>query len=108
MLNNVKALIDPLDSPIFVMLLPKMNKNSIRITTVVASLALMGLIAIQIYWVNNAISLGKQRFEQSVNEALSNVVSRIEKLQAAAKITKKFNFRKQGIRWFSSDASSKG
>ncbi|CAN5436895.1 HAMP domain-containing sensor histidine kinase [soil metagenome] len=62
-----------------------------------ASLALLGLIAIQIYWVNNAVTLGEQRFEQSVNEALNNVVSRMEKYQAAAKITQKFNFRKQGI-----------
>jgi two-component system phosphate regulon sensor histidine kinase PhoR len=73
-----------------------------------ASLALLGLIAIQIYWVNNAIILGKQRFEQSVNEALNNVVKRMEKQQAAARITKKFNFRKQGIRWFSPSKGSVG
>lgn len=57
-----------------------------------ASLALIGLIAIQVYWVNNAISLGEDRFEQSVNEALNNVVYRLEKFKAAAKITQKFNF----------------
>lgn len=66
-----------------------------------ASLALIGLIAIQVYWVNNAISLGQDRFEQSVNEALNNVVYRLEKFKAAAKITQKFNFRKQGIRYYS-------
>src|ERR1700745_1720219 len=85
-----------------------MNKSSIRTATVVASLALVGLIAIQIYWVSNAMELGKERFEQSVNEALTNVVARMEKLQAAAKITKKFKFRKQGIRWFSADGKVKG
>jgi two-component system phosphate regulon sensor histidine kinase PhoR len=85
-----------------------MNKSSIKTITAVASLALIGMIAIQIYWVNNAVALGKERFEQSVNEALTNVVSRMEKLQAAAKITKKFKFRKQGIRWFTSDGSNKG
>ena len=85
-----------------------MNKYSIRRITIIASLALIGLIAIQVYWVNNAISLGEERFEQSVNEALTNVVSRMEKLQAAAKITKKFKFRKQGIRWFTNDGVSKG
>lgn len=75
-----------------------MNKGNIRAITIMASLALLGLIAIQVYWVNNAITLGKQRFEQSVNEALNNVVVRMEKQMAAARITKKFNFRKQGIR----------
>lgn len=78
-----------------------MNKSNIRIITIMASMALLGLIAIQIYWVNNAVTLGEQRFEQSVSEALNNVVKRMEKQQAAARITKKFNFRKQGIRWFS-------
>ncbi|MDQ3046473.1 MAG: HAMP domain-containing histidine kinase [Bacteroidota bacterium] len=82
------------------------NKGNIRIITIMASLALMGLIAIQIYWVNNAVTLGKDRFEQSVTEALNNVVYRLEKQSAAARITKKFNFRKQGIRWFSPQDST--
>ena len=74
-----------------------------------ASLALLGIIAIQLYWINNAMSLGKQRFEQNVNEALNNVVSRMEKQIAASKIRKKFNFRKQGIRWFTpKDSLSEG
>lgn len=78
-----------------------MNKSNIRTIMIMASLALAGLIAIQVYWVNNAITLSKDRFEQSVNEALNNVVYRLEKQMAAARITKKFNFRKQGIRFFS-------
>lgn len=78
-----------------------MNKNNVKIIITMASLAMIGLIAIQVYWINNAMTLSKQRFEQNVNEALSNVVSRMEKQIAASKIRKKFNFRKQGIRWFS-------
>jgi two-component system phosphate regulon sensor histidine kinase PhoR len=86
-----------------------MKKSSVKIITTMASLALVGLIAIQVYWINNAIILGKQRFEQNVNEALNNVVARMEKQVAASKIRKKFNFRKQGIRWFSpSDSLVKG
>ncbi len=83
-----------------------MNKNSVKIITILASLALLGLIAIQIYWINNAILLGEQRFEQNVNEALNNVVSKMEKQMSASKISKKFNFRKQGIRWFAPQDSS--
>ena len=85
-----------------------MNKSNVKIITIIASLALMGLIAIQVYWINNAIVLGKQRFEQDVNEALDKVVSMMEKQRAANKISKKFNFRKQGIRWFApQDTSAK-
>jgi two-component system phosphate regulon sensor histidine kinase PhoR len=83
-----------------------MNKGNIRIITIMASLALLGLIAIQVYWVNNAVTLGEERFEQTVNEALGNVVKRLEKKQAAVKVTRKFNFRKQGIRLFGSPKSN--
>ncbi|MBA3704692.1 MAG: HAMP domain-containing histidine kinase [Bacteroidetes bacterium] len=76
------------------------NKGNIGIITAMASIAMLGLVAIQIYWVDNAITLSQARFEQNVNEALNNVVSRLEKQQIAAKVTKKFNFRKQGMRWF--------
>lgn len=84
-----------------------MNKTRLPIITILASLALAGLIAIQIYWVNNAVTIGEERFEQNVNEALNNVVYRMEKMSTAARLTKKIKFRKQGIRWFSSPDSIK-
>lgn len=84
-----------------------MNKGNVGIITVMASLALIGLITIQVYWINNSVEIGKERFEQSVNEALNNVVARMEKQMAAARITKKFNFRKQGMRYYSSNDSVK-
>src|ERR1043165_5696160 len=84
-------------NPLFLL---AMNKGNIRIITIMASLALLGLVAIQVYWVNNAVTLGKEGFERSVNEALNNVVKRMEKQQAASKVTRRFNFRKQGIRFF--------
>ncbi len=86
-----------------------MNKRNVKIITTIACLALAGLTAIQVYWLDNAMTLGEQRFEQNVNEALNNVVSRMEKQIAASKIRKKFNFRKQGIRWFTpQDSLSNG
>lgn len=84
-----------------------MKKNGVKVIVILTSLALLGLVAIQAYWINNAITLGRQRFEQNVSEALGNVVSKFEKQLAASRISKKFNFRKQGIRWYSqSDSSS--
>lgn len=75
-----------------------MNKNKVNIIIILTSIALLGLISIQVYWINNAISISEQRFEQNVNEALSKVVYKIEKQTTAAKITKRFNLRTQGIR----------
>lgn len=84
-----------------------MNKNNIRIITIMASLALVGLITIQVYWINNSVEIGKERFDQSVNEALNNVVARLEKHFTAAKMTRKFNFRKQGMRFYAPKDSMK-
>jgi len=67
----------------------------------------VGLIATQLYWVNNAIALKEQRFNQEVKEALSDIVYKMEKTTAAAKITKRLNFRKQGIRWLMDNDSIK-
>ncbi len=75
-----------------------MKKSNVNSIVVLASIALLGLIGIQMYWIQNAISLEKQRFETHVNEALNKVVFKIEKQKTAAKITKRFNFRTQGIR----------
>lgn len=85
-----------------------MNKSNVKIIITMASVALLGLIGIQVYWINNAIILGKQRFEQNVNEALNNVVARMEKQVTVSKIRKKFNFRKQGIRLFTPQDSLSG
>lgn len=68
---------------------------------------MIGIIAIQMYWINNAIELSENRFDQDVSEALNNVVSRTEKQMVASKIKRKFNFRKQGIRWFTPQDSLK-
>lgn len=84
-----------------------MKKGSVNIITLLASIALVGLIAIQVYWINNAINVNKERFEENVSDALNKVVLRLEKMQMAAKMTKKINFRKQGIRWFTPPDSLK-
>ncbi|MEI6489529.1 MAG: HAMP domain-containing sensor histidine kinase [Bacteroidota bacterium] len=84
-----------------------MKKSSVNRISLLASIALVGLVVIQVYWIRNAINLGKERFDENVNEALNNVVLRMEKKQTAANLTKKFNFRKQGIRWFTPPDSMK-
>lgn len=76
-----------------------MKRFNVKLIVILAGLAMLGLIAIQIYWIRNAIALNEERFEQNVNEALKSVVYKMEKQNTAAKITRKFNFRKQGIRW---------
>jgi two-component system, OmpR family, phosphate regulon sensor histidine kinase PhoR len=78
-----------------------MNRRTIFLFSFFVSLVLLALIVVQLYWITNAIKLTEQHFEQDVNDALNNVVYRLEKSSTAAKLTQKFNFRKQAIRWMS-------
>ena len=75
-----------------------MSRKKIRLITFLAVAALLGLIMSQLYWVNSAFVLKQQHFSSSVNDALNNVVYKLEKQNAASKIKRRLNFRKQGIR----------
>ncbi|HVA99510.1 MAG TPA: HAMP domain-containing sensor histidine kinase [Bacteroidia bacterium] len=82
-----------------------MNKKNIRFISVFVSAALIGLIFIQLYWIQNAVKLKEQAFKEDVIEALNKVVYKMEKQSTASKLTKRFNFRKQGIRWLHQEDS---
>ncbi|HRS53685.1 MAG TPA: HAMP domain-containing sensor histidine kinase [Bacteroidales bacterium] len=64
------------------------------------SIALIGITGIQIYWINNAIDLKEATFKRNVNEAITNVVYKLEKLEVAAKIREKMYASKQGSNLF--------
>ena len=55
---------------------PVMNFRNIIILML---LALIGLIAFQWYWIENAISVKKEQFDRDVNDALQSTVKQIEK-----------------------------
>jgi two-component system, OmpR family, phosphate regulon sensor histidine kinase PhoR len=57
------------------------------------SIALLGLIGIQVYWIQNAVVLRESRFNNAVNEALNQVVYRYEKYKAAKKIAVQMDLR---------------
>ncbi len=50
--------------------------------------ALVGLVFLQIYWINNAVNVEKANFRRSVNEAISVVVTRLEKMEIAEQFRK--------------------
>lgn len=76
-----------------------MKNNNIPLIIILVSFTLIGLIFTQLYWIKNAIAIKEEHFEQSVTEALNDIVYKLEKKSTAARITKKINFRKQGIRF---------
>jgi len=62
---------------------------------VLITFAIIGLIAVQLYWIDNALTVRKERFENNVNEALHQVITKLEKRATAAKITRRLNLRRQ-------------
>lgn len=59
------------------------------------SLALVGLIGIQVYWINNAVKLRQQKFQSSVNEVLGDVVYQYDKLKTAQNLAIKMDLREK-------------
>jgi len=55
-----------------------MNKRFLWIIAVFMSLAMIGLIIVQAYWINNAIEVKEKQFSQLVNRVLSNIVNEVQ------------------------------
>ncbi len=56
-------------------------------------LALIGLIGVQIYWVDTAVTLHKERFRDNVNSALAVLVNNLEKKEALASLRSHYQGR---------------
>jgi len=46
------------------------------------SLALLGLTSFQLFWINSALKLNRERFEKDVHESLNFVINKLEKQEA--------------------------
>ena len=60
-----------------------MSKTSIKIIVFLMSLASLGLIGFQFYWVGNVLKINEERFEQNVFQALASTSDRLEKGEAS-------------------------
>lgn len=66
-----------------------MKRKSIRLIIGLMSIALLGVTAMQYYFIQESFSLKSQLFDQSVNEALNAVVYKVEKRDAMLYMQKK-------------------
>lgn len=58
-------------------------------------ISLIGIIAVQLFWIYEAISVKEEQFDQQVNQALSRVAHRIERNQNAAFMSSYFSGKPQ-------------
>ena len=56
-----------------------MNRRVIRFLIAMITVALIGLVGIQMYWIHSAIVVKNHRFEQNATEAMNQVVMNLEK-----------------------------
>ena len=73
-----------------------MNIRKVWLIIILMSAALTGIILVQAYWIQNAISLRKTIFNQQVTEVLHRVVDKMER-KATADIVKEFNLFEQDL-----------
>ena len=59
-------------------------------------------MVIQSYWIKNAITVKEANFVRSVNEAISNVVYKLEKIEAANRLQNQMDFMHQRQKWLQS------
>jgi two-component system phosphate regulon sensor histidine kinase PhoR len=60
----------------------------------IITLSILGLVAVQLYWIDSALTVRKERFENHINEALHAVVTKIERKATSAKITRRLNLKR--------------
>jgi len=58
-----------------------MNKKLIWTIIAIMSLALVGLIFVQVVWIKNAVEVSEQQFKQLINKSLTQINSEIESLE---------------------------
>jgi two-component system phosphate regulon sensor histidine kinase PhoR len=58
-----------------------MNRRIIIFTIIAMTIALIGLMGIQIYWIQSASAIKEANFRRSVNEAMVKVVQKVERLE---------------------------
>ncbi len=63
-----------------------MNRQRIYITIIIMSLSLIVLVGVQLYWIDNAIKVREANFLSSINDAVGNVVTKLEKIELARQI----------------------
>lgn len=81
-----------------------MKKSYIKALIITVSVALLGLVAVQIYWIDNAISLQHDEFRRNVKEALKSVVERLEQ----ADVVEHIRSHEEGRFLFIDSTSKKG
>ena len=66
-----------------------MKSKIIILISLLATLALVMLLGMQLYWVNTAANIKEQNFEHNVADAISNVIYKLDKIETVKVLNKR-------------------
>jgi len=67
-----------------------MNRLRFRVTVIMMSIALIGLISLQAYWIHHDLQLKEQQFGQNVMLAMNNIVDQVEQKENMKIVVRNF------------------
>ena len=65
-----------------------LNRKFILGISLLSGIALIGLVFIQVYWIQSAIEQRKSQFEDNVNKSLVEVVYDVDRFEAISRMNK--------------------
>lgn len=83
-----------------------MKKKKIKTLILTMTIAVIGLISLQIFWSIKTIETEKIRFDATINKILSDVVVKIEKVRTANILVEKVSSDDKNLVWIEDDANS--
>lgn len=69
-----------------------MNKKVIGYIITLATISLIGLVAVQSFWLDKAIKVRESHFNRNVGEAMNIVIHKLQKIEAANELKKKIDY----------------
>lgn len=81
-----------------------MTQRAIKWIILLMGMALIGLISFQMYWINNAIAISKDRFKNDVQDALNMVSEQLEKQEIVYTAARKLQFSQNDKLWMGLDS----
>lgn len=67
-----------------------MNKSRIIVIVILAAIAMIALVGLQVHWVQNAMEIRNDSFEDSVEDAMRSVVKKVEKRDISQRLKNRF------------------
>ncbi|VAX28880.1 Two-component system sensor histidine kinase [hydrothermal vent metagenome] len=80
-----------------------MKERKIKILIILMTIAVLGLIIVQVYWSIKTIATEEIRFDAKVNETMLNIVNKIDKDKTADIVVKKIKGGKDKLVWVEKD-----